>query len=94
MRSAFAAACGACAAFLCWGESAADAADLSRALPTKAPPAAISTADDWTGFYAGGHFGYAWGNSNWTTPGISASFVMFPLSEEPSLGTARMRPCV
>src|SRR4029077_20247410 len=72
--SAFAAACGACAAFLCWGEGAADAADLSRALPTKAPPlAATSAADDWTGFYAGGHFGYAWGSSNWTTPGISGS---------------------
>src|ERR1700739_4414876 len=70
--SAFAAACGACAAFMCWGEGS-DAADLSRALPTKAPPAATSAADDWTGFYAGGHFGYAWGNSNWTTPGISGS---------------------
>jgi high affinity Mn2+ porin len=71
--SAFAAACGACAAFLCWGEGAA-AADLSRALPTKAPPpTAASAGDDWTGFYAGGHFGYAWGNSNWATPGISGS---------------------
>ena len=56
--SAFAAACGTCAAFLCWGEGAADAADLSRALPTKAPPVAItSAADGWTGFYAGSHFG-------------------------------------
>ena len=65
--SACAVACGACAAFLCWGESVADAADLSRALPTKAPPpAATSAADEWTGFYAGGHFGYAAGFSNWT----------------------------
>ena len=71
--SVFAAVCSACAALLCWGEGA-DAADLSRALPTKAPPAAAaSAADDWTGFYAGGHFGYAWGSSNWTTPGISGS---------------------
>jgi high affinity Mn2+ porin len=30
---------------------------------------------DWTGFYVGGHLGYAWGNSNWTaaSPGSSAS---------------------
>ena len=29
---------------------------------------------DWSGFYAGGHFGYAWGSSNWTAvPGISGS---------------------
>ena len=45
--------------------SSTQAADVSRMLPTKAPPpAAVSAADDWTGFYAGGHFGYAWGNSN------------------------------
>ncbi len=45
------------------------AADLSAAMPTKAPPAPSSY--DWTGFYLGGHLGYAWGNSNWTvsTPG-------------------------
>jgi high affinity Mn2+ porin len=47
------------------------AADLSHALPTKAPPPAASTADDWTGFYAGGHLGYAWGTSNWMTSGTS-----------------------
>ena len=34
---------------------------------------------NWTGFYAGGHFGYAWGNSNWTAgspgaPDVSGSF--------------------
>jgi high affinity Mn2+ porin len=83
--SAFAAACGACAAFLCWAEGTADAADLSRALPTKAPPpAAISAADDWTGFYAGGHLGYAAGFSNWTAtqadaamPSLSGSLDLF-----------------
>src|SRR6516165_8754720 len=54
--------------------SGAQAADLSGMLPTKTPPpAATSAADDWTGFYAGGHFGYGWGNSNWATPGISGS---------------------
>ena len=81
---AFAAACGACAAFLCWGEGAA-AADLSRALPTKAPPpTAASAGDDWTGFYAGGHLGYAAGFSNWTatqagaaTPSLSGALDMF-----------------
>jgi high affinity Mn2+ porin len=52
--------------------SSAQAADLSRALPTKAPPAA-SAFYDWTGVYFGGHFGYAWGNSNWTTAGASGS---------------------
>ena len=41
----------------------AEAADSSLLLPVK-PPA--STAYDWTGFYAGGHLGYAWGSSNWT----------------------------
>jgi high affinity Mn2+ porin len=51
--------------------SGAQAADLSHALPTKAPPPAASTADDWTGFYAGGHLGYAWGTSNWMTSGTS-----------------------
>jgi high affinity Mn2+ porin len=82
---AFAAVCGACAAFLCWGEVAA-AADLSRALPSKAPPpaAARSAADDWTGFYAGGHFGYAAGFSDWTAtqagaaaPSLSGSLDLF-----------------
>jgi high affinity Mn2+ porin len=40
-------------------------------LPVKAPP---QQPADWTGFYLGGHLGYAWGNSNWSTPGISGSF--------------------
>jgi high affinity Mn2+ porin len=49
-------------------------------LPVKAPPA--SSGYDWTGFYAGGHVGYAWGNSIWTasTPGapnVSGSLDLF-----------------
>jgi len=67
---------GACSALLFRAASVAPAADLSRALPTKAPPpaAATSMADDWTGFYAGGHFDYAAGSSNWTaTQGGAAS---------------------
>jgi len=59
---------------------AAIAADLPVAMPVKAPP--IDT--DWSGFYVGGHFGYATGNSNWTantpaatTPGISGALDLF-----------------
>ena len=48
------------------------AADLPVAMPVKALP--VSTAYDWTGFYLGGHIGYAGGSSNWTasTPGAPA----------------------
>ncbi|MGO9984039.1 MAG: carbohydrate porin [Rhodomicrobium sp.] len=46
----------------------AAAADL-----TPSEPAAASFKDtvayDWTGFYVGGHLGYAWGNSNWAATG-------------------------
>ena len=57
----------------------ARAADLGvdrSQMPLKAP-AALSSFD-WTGFYVGGHFGYAGGTSNWTAdtvagPGPSAS---------------------
>jgi high affinity Mn2+ porin len=41
-------------------------------LPVKAPPAPATY--DWTGLYAGGHMGYAWGNSNWSTTGVSGAF--------------------
>jgi high affinity Mn2+ porin len=52
--------------------TSAESAMAADLMATKAPP--ISTAYDWTGFYAGGHLGYAWGNSNWTTaPDISGS---------------------
>ncbi len=52
----------------------AQAADLSAALPTKAPPPAAPAAYDWTGFYLGGHAGYALGGSSFTaTPGPSGS---------------------
>jgi high affinity Mn2+ porin len=46
--------------------SGAQAADLSRMLPTKAPPPAASAPYDWTGFYAGAHLDYAAGVSHWT----------------------------
>jgi high affinity Mn2+ porin len=47
-------------------------------------PSAPSPAYDWSGFYAGGHLGVAWGNSNWTAtatgalmPSISGSLNLF-----------------
>jgi high affinity Mn2+ porin len=47
-------------------------------LPVKAPPSATAAAYDWSGFYAGGHFGYAGGTSNWSTaPSPSGSFGLF-----------------
>ena len=42
---------------------------------TKAPAIPESVpSSTWTGFYAGGHLGYAWGSSNWTasTPAVPA----------------------
>ena len=51
-----------------------DAADVL----TKAPPPAAPSEYDWTGFYVGGHLGYAWGSSNWTTaPGVAGSLDIF-----------------
>jgi high affinity Mn2+ porin len=47
----------------------AHAADLSG-LPTKAPP---PVSYDWTGFYLGGHIGYALGGSNWSAMPASLS---------------------
>jgi len=59
------------------------AADLSSVLPRKAPPPTIAPYD-WTGFYAGGHLGYAGGVSHWTAtqsdaaePSLSGSLAMF-----------------
>ncbi len=39
------------------------AADIT---PKEPAAATESSAPDWTGFYFGGHAGYAWGESNWT----------------------------
>ena len=44
--------------------AAAGHARADDLLVTKAAPA--PAAYDWTGFYAGGHLGYAWGSSNFT----------------------------
>jgi high affinity Mn2+ porin len=52
----------ACLATVTW----CHAADMSvvNAMPLKAPP--LSQSYDWSGFYVGGHLGYAAGNSDWT----------------------------
>jgi high affinity Mn2+ porin len=62
--------------------SGAFAPALAADMPLKAPAALYSF--DWTGFYVGGHFGYAGGTSNWTetpagTPGpsVPGSFDLF-----------------
>jgi len=62
----------------------ARAADLSAALPTKAPPPAAPAAYDWTGFYFGGHAGFSTGSSNWSAtqggapvPSLSGTLDMF-----------------
>lgn len=51
-----------------WMAPSAHAADLSAVLPTKAPPSLAPAAYDWTGFYLGGHLGYAWGSSRFAGP--------------------------
>ena len=44
---------------------------------TKDPPSS-DPAYDWSGFYVGGHFGDAWGTSNFTAaPGIPGSINLF-----------------
>ena len=48
------------------------AADLPRALPTKAP-VFVPVTYNWTGFYLGINGGYGWGGSNWSSFGTSAS---------------------
>ena len=60
-------------------------------------PPAPSPAHDWSGFYAGGHLGVAWGNSNWTAtttgalmPSISGSLmVAYAFLQYRRLKTAR-----
>ena len=47
----------------------ATAADM----PVKAPPPVVPVADDWTGFYLGGHIGYAAGASHWSATSTGAA---------------------
>jgi high affinity Mn2+ porin len=62
-------------AFIVGQLSAVCAADV--ALPTKAPPPPAPTVYDWTGFYLGGHLGYAAGSSRWATSGATGSFSVY-----------------
>ncbi len=50
-----------------WSALPARAAEVVHQLPFKAPPAtAPAPGFDWTGWYFGGHYGYATGYSRWT----------------------------
>jgi high affinity Mn2+ porin len=52
----------------------ADAADIAAPMAVKAPPSPAASSVDWTGFYLGGHLGYAGGSSNWSaTPAGTAA---------------------
>ena len=54
------------------------AADDNMATKAPAIPFSNSPAYNWTGFYAGGHLGLAWGSSNWSAgPGINGSTNLF-----------------
>ncbi|MGO9487035.1 MAG: carbohydrate porin [Rhodomicrobium sp.] len=53
------------AAIVALSAGSALAADIMPAGQAAVPDAEPS-AVDWTGFYLGGHLGYAWGNSKWT----------------------------
>jgi high affinity Mn2+ porin len=74
----------------------AAAADLPVSYPVKAPP--VVGLYDWTGFYVGGHMGYAVGNSDWTAnptqaglPSTSGSLDMTqPLDDPAEFGSFLM----
>src|ERR1700729_2579244 len=79
-RRRIAMACAAAVSFLIGlDRESAFAADLSSALPSKAPPPAVLAAYDWSGFYLGGNAGYAFGGSDWTSaqagvPSVAGAF--------------------
>ena len=54
----------------CAGSAAADDKLVTKVAPNQY---AVLSTYDWTGFYVGGHIGYAWGSSNWAGPGVSGS---------------------
>ncbi|HVZ54492.1 MAG TPA: outer membrane protein [Pseudolabrys sp.] len=54
---------------------AANAADLGRPMPAKAPIYAPPVGYNWTGFYAGINGGGGWGGSQWSSPvGTSGTY--------------------
>ena len=70
--------------------SLAHAADLpERQIPTPLPPAPVAIAPNWTGFYIGGHGGWATGNfkgdlgyNDPTLPGFSAADIFDPVNQK------------
>jgi high affinity Mn2+ porin len=56
-------------------------------MPTKAPPVSVGPGYDWTGFYAGGHLGYAWGSSNFTASSAGAPNVSGSLNLAQTIDT-------
>jgi outer membrane immunogenic protein len=50
------------------GALSAQAADLPRRMPVKAPPPAVAVFS-WTGCYIGAHAGYGWGQKKWSGVG-------------------------
>lgn len=48
------------------GVGATSAAALAADMPVKARPVVVAETYSWTGFYIGGHAGYAWGNTRAT----------------------------
>ena len=59
------------AALMALAVASANAADSSLPIAVKA--ALVPTVYDWSGFYAGGRVGYAWGTSNWTSSSPTAA---------------------
>jgi hypothetical protein len=76
------------AAIVIASAGSATADDITLA---KAPPVGVPSAYDWSGFYAGGHVGQAWGTSNWTsTPAPTAK----PSRQRNGCSTAPVASCV
>jgi hypothetical protein len=71
--------------FASYGAFAGEQTDKSFGTTTP-PPLSISADDparltlmpyDWSGFYFGGHLGYAWGSSNWAAASGTSGSINF-----------------
>jgi outer membrane immunogenic protein len=58
-------------------DAPAAAAAVSR-MPTKAAPVIVAAAGPWSGFYAGAHGGYGWGDADYASPVFENFGVFFP----------------
>ncbi len=74
------------AAIVTMSARSAVAADI---VPGEAGPVSHTEPStfDWTGFYLGGHLGYAWGNSNWTASKAGVPIATGSLSLSQSVDT-------